>query len=182
VSAFAGGKLHARTATAAVRSRITMVPPHPLMHILPHASVSHLCFAAVRCRCELYVTVEPCIMCASALALIGIGQVYYGCCNDKFGGCGSILSIHQSGCGACDGCAPWLLGNDVEGGQRAHAARARCRCMPNSCLSCPPTRRTWCAWPGMVVQLFQSSLCPHHDAQHMCVEATGEGVMFGTGS
>ncbi|KAK3430875.1 hypothetical protein EUGRSUZ_E02530 [Eucalyptus grandis] len=46
--------------------------------------------------CSLYVTCEPCIMCASALSIIGIKEVYYGCANDKFGGCGSILSLHSS--------------------------------------------------------------------------------------
>lgn len=43
----------------------------------------------------LYVTVEPCIMCASALKQIGIGYVVYGCGNDRFGGNGTILNIHQ---------------------------------------------------------------------------------------
>jgi tRNA-specific adenosine deaminase 2 len=46
-------------------------------------------------NCCLYVTCEPCIMCAAALAQIGIGRVVYGCANDKFGGCGSILNLHQ---------------------------------------------------------------------------------------
>lgn len=46
-------------------------------------------------RCDLYVTCEPCIMCAAALSILGIKEVYYGCGNDKFGGCGSILSLHQ---------------------------------------------------------------------------------------
>ena len=46
-------------------------------------------------RCDLYVTCEPCIMCASALAQVGIRRVVFGCRNDKFGGCGSILSLHQ---------------------------------------------------------------------------------------
>lgn len=30
-------------------------------------------------------------------------QVVYGCGNDRFGGCGSILSIHQTGSGGCGG-------------------------------------------------------------------------------
>ncbi|KAK6126606.1 hypothetical protein DH2020_039652 [Rehmannia glutinosa] len=47
-------------------------------------------------KCTLYVTCEPCIMCAAALSIIGIKEVYYGCGNDKFGGCGSILSLHTS--------------------------------------------------------------------------------------
>ncbi|KAF5742575.1 tRNA-specific adenosine deaminase 2-like isoform X1 [Tripterygium wilfordii] len=45
-------------------------------------------------QCSLYVTCEPCIMCAAALSILGIKEVYYGCANDKFGGCGSILSLH----------------------------------------------------------------------------------------
>ncbi|WJX45989.1 tRNA(adenine34) deaminase [Trifolium repens] len=45
---------------------------------------------------NLYVTCEPCIMCASALSNLGIKEVFYGCSNEKFGGCGSILSLHLS--------------------------------------------------------------------------------------
>ncbi|KDR74501.1 hypothetical protein GALMADRAFT_124005 [Galerina marginata CBS 339.88] len=43
----------------------------------------------------LYVTVEPCIMCASALRQMGIKEVYYGCANDRFGGCGSVLGVNE---------------------------------------------------------------------------------------
>jgi len=32
-------------------------------------------------------------------------QVVFGCGNDKFGGCGSILSIHEQGCGGCSALA-----------------------------------------------------------------------------
>lgn len=45
-------------------------------------------------RCSLYVTCEPCIMCAAALLEIRIHRVVFGCRNDKFGGCGSILHLH----------------------------------------------------------------------------------------
>ncbi|KAK9210347.1 hypothetical protein WN944_002717 [Citrus x changshan-huyou] len=47
-------------------------------------------------KCCLYVTCEPCIMCAAALSILGIKELYYGCANEKFGGCGSILSLHLS--------------------------------------------------------------------------------------
>ena len=43
---------------------------------------------------KLYVTVEPCIMCAAALRLRGLTEVIYGCANDRFGGCGSIYDTH----------------------------------------------------------------------------------------
>jgi len=46
--------------------------------------------------CTLYVTCEPCIMCAAALADLGIGKVVFGCRNDKFGGCGSVLSLNET--------------------------------------------------------------------------------------
>lgn len=44
---------------------------------------------------DLYVTVEPCIMCAAALRQYGIRAVYYGCANERFGGTGGVLSIHS---------------------------------------------------------------------------------------
>ncbi|KAL9645216.1 hypothetical protein ABK040_002417 [Willaertia magna] len=46
-------------------------------------------------KCELYVTVEPCIMCAGALSLLQFGKIIFGCKNERFGGCGSVLNIHQ---------------------------------------------------------------------------------------
>ena len=44
----------------------------------------------------LYVTVEPCIMCASALRQLGIKEVYCGCINDRFGGCGGVLGVNEA--------------------------------------------------------------------------------------
>ncbi|CAL1536170.1 unnamed protein product [Lymnaea stagnalis] len=41
----------------------------------------------------LYVTVEPCVMCAAALRQVEIPVVVYGCANERFGGCGSILDV-----------------------------------------------------------------------------------------
>lgn len=46
--------------------------------------------------CDLYVTVEPCIMCASLLRQFGIRKVYYGATNEKFGGTGGVLNIHRA--------------------------------------------------------------------------------------
>jgi len=47
-------------------------------------------------HCQLFVTCEPCIMCAAALAMVGIRRVVFGCKNDRFGGCGSLLCLHKA--------------------------------------------------------------------------------------
>ncbi|KAF7955685.1 hypothetical protein EAE96_004611 [Botrytis aclada] len=51
---------------------------------------------------DLYVTIEPCIMCASLLQQFGIRKVWYGAVNDKFGGNGGVLNINV-GNGKFDG-------------------------------------------------------------------------------
>lgn len=51
--------------------------------------------ATVLASTDLYVTVEPCIMCASVLRQYRIRRVYYGCGNERFGGTGSVLAIHS---------------------------------------------------------------------------------------
>ncbi|KAJ2359776.1 tRNA(adenine34) deaminase, partial [Coemansia sp. RSA 2607] len=45
---------------------------------------------------DLYVTVEPCIMCASALRQIGIRRVFYGCRNERFGGCEGVVEVGKA--------------------------------------------------------------------------------------
>ena len=60
---------------------------------------------------ELYVTCEPCIMCAAALAKMGIKRVIFGCHNDRFGGNGSILSVHSDAL-LCRG-APYAVKSGV---------------------------------------------------------------------
>ncbi len=51
--------------------------------------------ASIFSKVDLYVTVEPCLMCAAALRQLGIRKVYFGCGNDRFGGCGSVFSMHS---------------------------------------------------------------------------------------
>jgi len=46
-------------------------------------------------ECDLYVTVEPCIMCASLLRQMGVRKVFFGAGNEKFGGTGGVLNIHS---------------------------------------------------------------------------------------
>lgn len=57
---------------------------------------NHLDRAEVFHSTALFVTCEPCIMCASALRLLGLSECVYGCSNDRFGGCGSVLDLSGS--------------------------------------------------------------------------------------
>lgn len=43
--------------------------------------------------CCLYVTIEPCSMCAGALVLARIKQIYFGAKDPKTGACGSVFNI-----------------------------------------------------------------------------------------
>lgn len=47
-------------------------------------------------QCELYVTVEPCLMCAGAIIQSRIPKLVYGTTNDKFGYINSIESIFDN--------------------------------------------------------------------------------------
>lgn len=47
--------------------------------------------------CELYVTLEPCIMCAGAILNARIKKVYYGAKEPKGGACESKFSLLSSG-------------------------------------------------------------------------------------
>ncbi len=43
--------------------------------------------------CDLYVTVEPCLMCAGAIKLSRIKNLYIGTFEPKFGACGSVYNV-----------------------------------------------------------------------------------------
>lgn len=45
--------------------------------------------------CEMYVTTEPCQMCAGAIVQARIKKVYIGCMNPKAGCAGSIMNLLQ---------------------------------------------------------------------------------------
>lgn len=43
--------------------------------------------------CELYVTLEPCVMCAGAIIQSRISKVYIGTFDPSLGACGSVINI-----------------------------------------------------------------------------------------
>ena len=45
--------------------------------------------------CEMYVTLEPCTMCAGAIINSRIKKVYYGTEDQKTGACGSVLNLFE---------------------------------------------------------------------------------------
>ena len=68
------------------------------------AAVAHAEVEAIRqaCRavggwnlhdCALYVTLEPCPMCAGAIINARVGTVCYGARDEKAGACGSVLDL-----------------------------------------------------------------------------------------
>lgn len=44
-------------------------------------------------QCEMYVTMEPCPMCAGAIVNARIPNVYFGAYDKKYGACGSVINI-----------------------------------------------------------------------------------------
>ena len=45
------------------------------------------------CDCDMYVTLEPCSMCAGALIQSRIRKLYVGTMDEKTGSCGSVLNL-----------------------------------------------------------------------------------------
>jgi tRNA(adenine34) deaminase len=56
--------------------------------------------SALSCKwlydCMMFVTIEPCSMCAGALVLARMKRLYYGAADPKTGACGSVINITQN--------------------------------------------------------------------------------------
>ncbi|CAK9807977.1 tRNA-specific adenosine deaminase 2 [Anthophora plagiata] len=61
--------------------------------VLEFCKERHLNYKKVFCDIEVIVTVEPCIMCTSALHQLQVRSIIYGCANDRFGGCTSVFEV-----------------------------------------------------------------------------------------
>lgn len=44
-------------------------------------------------ECTMYVTLEPCAMCAGAIILARVGRMVYGTTDPKAGACGSVVDV-----------------------------------------------------------------------------------------
>lgn len=47
-------------------------------------------------ECAMYVTIEPCSMCAGAIVLARLKSLYFGAADPKAGACGSVVNITQN--------------------------------------------------------------------------------------
>jgi tRNA(adenine34) deaminase len=61
--------------------------------MLALTSATHLLNSKWLNGAKLYVTIEPCSMCAGAIVLARITSVFYGADDPKTGACGSIFNI-----------------------------------------------------------------------------------------
>ena len=67
-----------------------------------HAEMEAIAQANERLRswrldgCTLYVTLEPCPMCAGAIVNARIPRVYYGARDEAMGACGGVLNLYRA--------------------------------------------------------------------------------------
>lgn len=74
---------------------------HPISGRDPtaHAEIAAMRDAAQRtgnyrlAGCDLYVTLEPCIMCVGAIMHARVARVFFGAEDPKTGACGSVLNV-----------------------------------------------------------------------------------------
>lgn len=60
--------------------------------------------------CTLYVTLEPCPMCAGAIAMARLGEVVFGAYDERAGCCGSLYALTEDAAfGAVIPCSGGLL-------------------------------------------------------------------------
>ena len=68
-------------------------------HALAHAEIEAIAGACARLGgwrlsgCDLYVTLEPCPMCAGAILNARIRRVWYGARDEAFGACGGVTNL-----------------------------------------------------------------------------------------
>ena len=47
-------------------------------------------------ECDIYITIEPCLMCSGAIMLSRIRNLYFGAYEPKFGACGSLFNVIET--------------------------------------------------------------------------------------
>jgi tRNA(adenine34) deaminase len=71
----------------------TLRDPTAHAEIIAITSAASYLSSKVLLGCSLYVTLEPCAMCAGAIVLSKIENLFFGAFDNKSGACGSVLNI-----------------------------------------------------------------------------------------
>ena len=76
----------------------TLKDPTAHAEILAITSASSFLSSKFLLGCSMYVTIEPCPMCASAIVLAKIENIFFGAYDNNYGACGSVFNItnHKS--------------------------------------------------------------------------------------
>ena len=62
-------------------------------------------------ECDLYVTLEPCPMCAGAILNARVGRVFYGAGDTNMGACGGVINLFEEAFGYKPRMYKGMLGN-----------------------------------------------------------------------
>jgi len=71
----------------------TLHDPTAHAEMIALTSAASYLLSKVLLGCSMYVTLEPCSMCAGAIVLAKIEALYFGAYDNKSGACGSVLNL-----------------------------------------------------------------------------------------
>lgn len=71
----------------------TLCDPTAHAEIIALTSAAEYLSSKVLLGCTMYVTLEPCSMCAGAIILAKLEALFFGAYDNKSGACGSVLNI-----------------------------------------------------------------------------------------
>ena len=71
----------------------TLKDPTAHAEIIALTSAAEYLTSKVLLACTMYVTLEPCSMCAGAIVLAKLDALFFGAYDNKSGACGSVLNI-----------------------------------------------------------------------------------------
>lgn len=74
----------------------TLKDPTAHAEILAITSAASYLSSKVLLGCSIYVTLEPCSMCAGAIVLAKVENLFFGSFDNKSGACGSVLNVTNS--------------------------------------------------------------------------------------